>query len=579
MPVFEITSPDGKKYRVTGPDGSTADQALAQVQKQAGAAPPPETSDAQEERSLGGFVKNVGKSAVQFGKNVAQPFLHPVDTADALAGLGSGLIQKGAQAAGLKSETDDIEAADVVGGMLKDRYGSPGKIATTMYEDPVGVAADASALLTGGGGLVASAPGMIGKVGEATRTVGRMVDPLSVPIQGAKLAGHGAAELIGGLGTHTGAESLRTAARSGAESGPAGQAFRDNMRGTAPMEETVQVAQQALGKIRQERGQAYRSGMIPVANDKTVLNFNDIDNALANVATVKSFKGQNISPKTQDIRLEIGEAIRDWKTLNPAEFHTAEGLDALKQKIGDIREGTERGTPARVVADQAYNAIKQTIVKQAPEYAKVMKGYEEATKQIKDIEKTLSLNPNASVDTALRKLQSVLRDNVNTSFGRRRELAQYLTDAGAPHLMERLAGQALKPWTPRGLAKMVGTELLAAGAGAFGAGATGAGGAAAATLPFMSPRIMGEAAHAAGRASNLPGRQVGGTAFQAGRIADQLDPREMVKNDAKDALRDKSGYTKSQVEALRSVASGSAPIDTIMTVKRLLESKNYQGVQ
>lgn len=32
MPTFEITSPDGRKFRVNGPDGSTKDQALAQVQ-------------------------------------------------------------------------------------------------------------------------------------------------------------------------------------------------------------------------------------------------------------------------------------------------------------------------------------------------------------------------------------------------------------------------------------------------------------------------------------------------------------------------------------------------------------------
>lgn len=31
MPVFEITSPEGKKYRVTGPEGSTKDEALQQV--------------------------------------------------------------------------------------------------------------------------------------------------------------------------------------------------------------------------------------------------------------------------------------------------------------------------------------------------------------------------------------------------------------------------------------------------------------------------------------------------------------------------------------------------------------------
>jgi hypothetical protein len=39
MPVFDITAPDGTKYTVTGPDGSTEHDALAQVMAQHQAAP------------------------------------------------------------------------------------------------------------------------------------------------------------------------------------------------------------------------------------------------------------------------------------------------------------------------------------------------------------------------------------------------------------------------------------------------------------------------------------------------------------------------------------------------------------
>lgn len=51
-----------------------------------------------------------------------------------------------------------------------------------------------------------------------------------------------------------------------------------------------------------------------------------------------------------------------------------------------------------------------------------MKNYENASNLIREIEKTLSLNPKASIDTALRKLQSVMRDNVNTNYGKRGDL-------------------------------------------------------------------------------------------------------------------------------------------------------------
>ena len=39
MPTFEITAPDGRVFEVTGPEGSTAEQALAQVQAQYGQKP------------------------------------------------------------------------------------------------------------------------------------------------------------------------------------------------------------------------------------------------------------------------------------------------------------------------------------------------------------------------------------------------------------------------------------------------------------------------------------------------------------------------------------------------------------
>src|SRR5262245_45560868 len=105
-----------------------------------------------------------------------------------------------------------------------------------------------------------------------------------------------------------------------------------------------------------------------------------------------------------------------------------------------------------------------------------MNAYAKASDIINELERTLSLNPNATVDTSLRKLQSVLRDNVNTSFGRRRELAEYLVNHGAPNLIERLSGQALKPLASRGLGRLgmqVAAELAAFGVGAGAAGLTG----------------------------------------------------------------------------------------------------------
>lgn len=474
-----------------------------------------------EPRTWGGAameaVGNVPASAMKFGENLVQPLMHPLDTLGRIGELGAGAVQKAGQALGTEAlGTEGIPQADAVGKFVKDRYGSAEALKNTLATDPVGLAADASMVLTGGGTAAARLPGVAGKLGEVTAAAGRAVDPLSV----VSLARKAAPEAVGGLGTHTGGESISRAAAAGYEGGEAAKAFQENLRGTAPTAEVVTDARNAVGGLRRQRGKAYVDEMAKVGADTTVLDFTKIDKALADVSGVKTFKGQSLSPKTQGIRDEINEAVSQWRALDPKEYHTPEGLDALKQKIGDIRDSTQYGTPDRVVADKAYQAVRQTIVDQVPAYGKIMKGYEEASEQIREIERTLSINPNASIDTSLRKLQSVLRNNVNSTYGRRAELAEFLVNAGAPHLMEKLTGQALNSWTPRGLGKVVGSaDIIAVLAGHP---------LAAAALPLMSPRFMGESAYYAGKgakvADKLPLRGGAQTSRAAGALTSPLQP-------------------------------------------------------
>jgi hypothetical protein len=112
-----------------------------------------------------------------------------------------------------------------------------------------------------------------------------------------------------------------------------------------------------------------------------------------------------------------------------------------------------------------------------------------------EIQKTLSLNSKSSTDTAMRKLQSLMRDNVQTNYGQRIKLGQELEKAGGKEFMPGLAGQALANLTPRGLqtATALPTGYLAYGA----AGIPGA----AMSLATSSPRAMGEAAYGAGAAA------------------------------------------------------------------------------
>lgn len=135
--------------------------------------------------------------------------------------------------------------------------------------------------------------------------------------------------------------------------------------------------------------------------------------------------------------------------------------------------------------------------------AKVMKDYSQASETLAEVEKALSLGNKAAADTSMRKLQSLMRNNVNTNYGNRLNLAKTLEDKGAD-ILPAVAGQAASSWTPRGL-----QGLAATGAGISGITNP----ATLAALPFTSPRLMGELSYGLGAlnrgAGNLAGKAGG----------------------------------------------------------------------
>ena len=428
---------------------------------------------------------NIVPSAVKLGHDIVQPILHPIDTAKSLAGLGAGLGQKAYRGV-MGGEPGSYEQyPDAVGKALTERYGGLENIKKTIATDPVGALFDTSILLTGGGMAAARAPGIIGKTGNAIVKAGATIDPFT-PVLAA--GGKVASNVIGSLGTHTGAASLETAFKSGQKGD---RVFLENLRGQRSMEDVVAEAKSAVDTLRSDRGKAYEAGMATTKLDTTVLDFTGISKAAQQVADVGKFKNVPIDPKTHVVKGEIAEIVDGWRRLNPAEYHTAEGFDALKRAVGEIKDAAPFNSPERLVAGRIYNAIRDTIVKQAPEYAKTMKDYERASTQIKEIERALSLRKQAAVDTALRKLQSIMRNNVSSNYGNRDRLVQMLLQKH-PDIMPALAGQSLSSWSPRGLAGKA-WAMAGAGAGLF------ANPQIAATLPFMSPRLMGETAYYTGK--------------------------------------------------------------------------------
>jgi hypothetical protein len=209
----------------------------------------------------------------------------------------------------------------------------------------------------------------------------------------------------------------------------------------------------------------------------------------------------------------------------PSRANTIAGFDKLKQAIGEIvfdKNMAPENTAARKAAMGVYNSIKEEIGKQAPNYAKAMEQAQKHIEELHEIRSTLSLGEKKSVDQALAKLQSTLRNDVASRFGFRKkalldELAKY-----EPTLPYELAGQSASAVLPRGLAKFAGTINAGthAAVGAAHGGVMGGLGAMltpAALIPLAlsSPRLVNEARYGVGAATR-GARKAGLTQKNAG---------------------------------------------------------------
>jgi hypothetical protein len=430
------------------------------------------------------------------------------------AGIGPALAVP-AQAAGYPM----VASALATGGM---RLGAPAVDAAAPLIARLGTVAGHTALRAGAGALVGGA--QAGLIDPSTAASGAMIGgALPVAAQGIGSFVRGVSRLVSGAignSTGTGLSSLPEAFKAGQTGNTA---LVENMRQQVPMENVIDQAQQGIAQMRAAKSAAYRSGMIDISKDQTVLDFKPIQDAVSDIASRGSYKGQQINAKAAGTVQELVDKVTQWGSLDPAEFHTPEGLDALKQAIGDIRDSTQFQTPARTAADKVYNAVKSQIVQQAPTYSKVMSDYSAATDQITELQRALSLKEKSSADTALRKLQSIMRNNVNTNYGNRTAAVQALEQQGNVSLMPSLAGQTLSSWTPRGMTGSIekgGLPLAMVGMAA--AGHAGAIPGMLAMAPFTSPRLMGETAYGLGRLSTALAPGAGQAGIMLGRGAPLL---------------------------------------------------------
>jgi hypothetical protein len=473
-------------------------------------AAPPQWDVASVEPIPFSTMKMLGNAPGSLYKNtiggLVEALSNPAQTARGIADVAAGgfynampaIVQRGINAIEVNPAAQQraIQTANVVGQELVKPYSSTQGFKQTVEEDPFRILSDVS-MLAGGAGAGLKAANIGAKTtqaGNVLSAASNVLNPVTQAIAATKAVGKGA-ETIGkgylAAKSGVGMEPIEQAIKAGAEGN---QTFLENMRDKVPSLQVLDDAKANLAQMNADKMKEYRSGMVNIKNDKTVLDFTGIDNALKNAESMAYYKGKIKDKTAANVLEDMKKKVDDWKNSNPADYHTPEGMDALKQTLYESfgKLAREEKT-AYAAGKQVYDSVKSEIGKQAPTYAQVMKGYSESSDLINEIERTLSLGDKASADTAMRKLQSLMRNNVNTNYGQRVNLAQELSKAGGIDLMPALAGQAMNSLTPRGLqgASNVPTAYLAYGAGGPAL--------AAADVLSSSPRVVGETAYKYGQ--------------------------------------------------------------------------------
>ena len=454
---------------------------------------------------------NLGRSGAEFASNVVHPFLHPIEAVEGIGNVGHGLAQR----LGVAGGHEDEPHWDALKEMFKHRYGSIDNLKRTMAEDPVGFAGDLSTVLMGPEAVLGRAPGVIGKIGG---NIAKAVDPLTVPTAvgtAAIKAANKAAAATANIVAHTGMKPVEEAAKAGYEGGSANRAFKESMRGITTPEEIVDNARGAIDNIVKQKNLDYKQRKALWGQSQQPLSWTDISQAIHDAHDIQTFQGVDLlSPRSQQMRNRLDSIMHNWSNY-PASYHTAAGFDALKQKIMNIGKDYEVGTPERAIAETYAKGIRTTIKDAVPEYASAMERYGAYQDLIKELRKTLSLPADASkgtIDTALRKLTSTQRKNVNTNFGQRARLIDELVANGAEDLIPQLAGQALQSTEAHGLARFVPAIFAGTGHGME-----------ALLSAIASPRTVGETARVVGSiprltgAKYIPKKQVARITQQEGR--------------------------------------------------------------
>ena len=391
---------------------------------------------------------------------------HPVDTVTWIVKVWQGISDKAvfaiansiSSALGGKEvwPTQDAQMVDAIASNIKEKYWTAGKFKKAIVENP------ADTLLTLMWGLwvvskIAEANNLTNVVSNINK-IQKVINPVNILKQEAKIVTaplkYTATDVIPWVlwkTTWTSAETIRTAFKQWGT-----KEFQSALRWETTPQNILSNVQEGMQAIKNNRSIVYGQDYAKLQANKTPLAINDVVENF-----VKSLKDEYKIKVTKNW-LDFSQSKITWGTSQSQiesmyrdliwwKDKTPEWLDVLKQRLQDYYRGTPESSKWDRLSTIASNAVKNKIVENVPEYENMTATYEKLTNDIRDITKTLSLWDKTQAQTAITKLNSVLREN----FPARQDMVKIIEQYTWKNIQWQIAGSSLNPTLAKWLAGVI----------------------------------------------------------------------------------------------------------------------------
>jgi len=314
-----------------------------------------------------------------------------------------------------------------------------------LAEDPVSIGLDVAtfAPVAGAAGRAAG----LGKLATGVEKIAALGDPVNLALQGAKLGAKAVtrptaaiARYPQAIATGTPIQALKIAGQTGRSTDPgARRAFKSTMNGDAEPRDIARATMAAMEEKRRAASDFYTSKKRELTTQE--LSMGEIRNTLDDALSKADPYGLRSNAADVAALREMDNLVKGYEMSPNPGARTAVQLDRLKRDLRGIVSQlgpSERGGVAAIP-----NAVRDTIAKVDPTYAKMMDYWQEWISTMRDMQSTLGTGDRVSETARLAKLMSTMKSGEKLSL-----LKQLGDTPSGKYLPEMIAGAAFRDIMP-----------------------------------------------------------------------------------------------------------------------------------